>query len=62
MAEALLFWLVLYAGLLAVVGFVLVVARGVTGRPRSQAALLRSASMAAFLLALAAWVALLVFD
>jgi hypothetical protein len=62
MAEALLIWLVLYASLLALVGFVLVVARGLTGRPRSTAALLRSASAAAFLLALAAWVALLIID
>ena len=62
MAEALLIWLMLYAGLLALVGFVLVVARGLTGRPRSTAALLRTASTVSFVLALTLWVGLLIVD
>lgn len=62
MAEALLTWLVLYVGLLAAVGFVLFVARGFTGRPRSDVALLRIASTAAFVLALTLWVILLILD
>lgn len=62
MAEPLLIWLVLYVALLAAVGFVLMTGRAATGRPRSDAALLRTASMAAFVLALAVWVAFLILD
>lgn len=62
MAEALLIWLVLYAALLALVGFLLVVARGLTGRPRSTVALLRTASTVSFVLALALWVGRLIVD
>jgi hypothetical protein len=62
MAEPLLIWLVLYAALLATVGFVLMIGRAATGRPRSHAVLLRSASMAAFVLALAVWLAFLILD
>ena len=62
MTEVLLVWLVLYAGLLAAVGFVLVLVRGFTGRPRSTVALLRTASTVAFVLALTLWLGLLILD
>jgi hypothetical protein len=62
MTEVLLVWLVLYAGLLAAVGFVLVLGRSFTGRPRSTAALLRTASTIAFVLALTLWVGLLIIE
>lgn len=62
MAEAILIWLVLYAGLLAAAGFVLAIGRAATGRPHSSLTLLRTASMAAFVLALALWLVLLILD
>lgn len=62
MTEVLLVWLVLYVGLLAAVGFVLALARSLTGRPRSSVALLRTASTVAFVLALTLWVGLLIID
>jgi hypothetical protein len=62
MLEPILLWLVLYAGLLAAAGFVLMVWRAATGRPRSGLALLRAASMAAFVLALTLWLVLLLVD
>jgi hypothetical protein len=62
MAEPLLIWLVLYTALLAAVGFVLMIGRAATGWPGSHAALLRTASMAAFVLALAVWLAFLILD
>ena len=62
MTEVLLVWLVLYAGLLAAVGFVLVIVRGFTGRPRTAVALLRTATTVAFVLALTLWIGLLIID
>ena len=58
-AQALLIWFVLYAGLLGAVGFVLYVARGFTRRHYSNASLLRLASTVAFVLALVVWLLLL---
>jgi hypothetical protein len=60
--QSLLLWLVLYAASLAVIGFVLLVGRGITGRPRSNVALLRTASTAAFVLAMVVWVLILLSD
>jgi hypothetical protein len=58
--EALLLWLVAYAGLLAVAGFLLFVVRGFSGREWSNRALLRASSAVAFVLAAAVWLGLLV--
>lgn len=58
--QALLLWLVAYAGLLATCGFVLFVARGFTGRRWSNAAILRASSLVAFLLATGLWLLLAV--
>ena len=60
--EVLLVWVLLYACLLAAVGFLLVLVRGFTGRPRSTVALLRTASTVAFVLALTLWLGLLILD
>lgn len=62
MAEPLLIWLVLYAALFAAVGFVLMIGRAATGRLRSNVVLLRTASLAAFVLALAVWLVLLLVE
>ena len=62
LTQALLLWLVLYAGLFGAVGFVLYVARGFTRRRYSNVTLLRTASMVAFMLALTVWVLILVLD
>jgi hypothetical protein len=62
MVQALLIWLVMYAGLFAAVGFVLYVSRGYSSWPRSNASLLRLASTIAFVLALVIWLALLLVE
>ncbi len=57
--QALLIWVVLYAGLLGAVGFVLYVARGFARQRYSNVTLLRLASIVAFVLALVVWLLLL---
>lgn len=59
--QALLLWLVAYAGILAACGFFLVVARGVGRRTWSNGAILRASSLTAFVLTTALWVLLLLF-
>lgn len=60
--QTLLAWLVLYAGLLAGFGFILYVGRSFSGRPLSNAALLRIASTAAFAAAVALFLLLALVD
>jgi hypothetical protein len=60
--QALLIWLVTYASLLAVIGFVLAVARGFSGRPLTDGAILRTASTLAFVGATVLWVVLVIAD
>ena len=60
--QALLIWLVTYVSFLALVGFVLFVARGFTDRQWSNAALLRAASILAFVGATVFWVLLVIAD
>ena len=60
--QALLIWLVTYISLLAVVGFVLYVARGFAGRPLAAGAILRAASTLAFVGATVFWVVLIIAD
>ena len=62
MTEVLLLWLVLYVSLLAAVGFVLYLWRSATRRRLSDATLLRVASTVAFVLALTAWIVLLLVE
>jgi len=58
-AQALLLWLVVYAGLFALAGFVLFMVRGASGRAWSNTFLLRASSGAAFLLSALLWLVLL---
>ena len=60
--QALLIWLVTYTSLLAVIGFMLAVARGFTGRPLTDGAILRTASTLAFAGATVFWVVLVIAD
>ena len=60
--QALLIWLVTYASFLAVIGFVLFVARGFSGRHWPNGAILRTASLLAFAGATAFWVLLVIVD
>ncbi len=60
--QALLIWLVTYVSLLAVIGFVLYVARGFAGRPLADGAILRAASTLAFVGATFFWVVLVIAD
>ena len=53
--QALWLWLVAYAGLLAVTGFLLFVIRGFGGRDWSNRAILRASSGIAFVLAVVFW-------
>jgi hypothetical protein len=57
--QVLLLWLVAYTGILAACGFILVVARGFSGRAWSNGAILRTSSLTAFVLTTALWVLLL---
>jgi len=54
-AEALLLWLVAYAGLFAAAGFLLFIIRGLAGRQWSNRALLRTSSGIAFMLSVIFW-------
>jgi hypothetical protein len=60
--QALLIWLVTYVSFLAVIGFVLYIARGFSGRRWSNSAILRTASFLAFAAATAFWVLLVIVD
>lgn len=62
MTQALLLWLVVYAGLVAIFGFGLSVFRSFTGRPWSVAWILRTSSLTAFLLTTVMWVLGIVID
>lgn len=53
--EALLLWLVVYAGLLAVAGFFILVVRGFSGRSWTNRAVLRASSAIAFVASAAFW-------
>ena len=57
--QAPLLWLVTWTGLFAVSGFLLVVARGLSGRPWRDRTLLRWSVTLAFVGSIALWVALL---
>lgn len=59
MTQALLAWLVLYVGLLAVAGFILFVVRSATERHWANRGLLRAASMIAFVGSGALWLAII---
>ena len=58
-AQALLLWLVVYVGLLAVAGFLLLLLRGSTDRRWSNRAILRLSSGLAFVVSAAVWIFLL---
>ena len=60
--EALLIWLVTYVSLLALLGFVLYVTRSFAGRTWADSAILRSASLLAFVGATIFWVLLVIVD
>jgi hypothetical protein len=60
--RALLIWLVTYISFLAVIGFMLYVARGFSGRHWANGAILRTASFLAFAGATAFWVLLVLLD
>jgi len=62
LARALLAWGVLYAGLFGAVGLTLIVARGLRPGQTSDRGILRAAALIAFLLALAAWLVLILAD
>jgi hypothetical protein len=57
--QALLVWIVVYAGLLGACGFLLYIARGFGGRSWSNVAILRASSILAFVLSTVLWVLLL---
>jgi len=61
-SQALLLWLVVYAGLLASIGFVLYIARGFSGRQWSNRAMLRTSSGLAFVLSAAIWLVVMLAD
>jgi hypothetical protein len=56
-ANALLLWLVVYAGLLAIAGFTLFLVRGFSDRRWSNRAILRVSSGLAFVASAALWLA-----
>lgn len=58
---ALLVWLVLYAGIFAVLGFVAVVLRGFTGRRWSNLRILRTCSAWAFVTSAVIWFVLVIW-
>jgi hypothetical protein len=60
--RAVLTWLIMFVGLLALGGFVLSVARSFSGRPWSNVALLRSAATFAFVGATVVWVLVVILD
>ena len=60
--QALLMWLVIYVSFFALAGFVLYLAREFSGRPWANEAILRMASLVAFLGATAFWVLLVIVD
>jgi hypothetical protein len=60
--QALLTWLVTYVSFLAVVGFILYVARGFSDRPWTNSAILRTSSSLAFVGAIVLWVLLVLVD
>jgi len=60
--QALLIWLVTYVSLLALVGFLLYVARSFGGRGWSNGALLRMASTLSFIGATVLWVLIVIVD
>jgi hypothetical protein len=59
-AQALLLWLVVYVGFLAVAAFVILVVRGFGGRAWSYRSVLRASSAIAFVLSAIVWVVVLV--
>lgn len=60
--QALLIWLITYVSFLALLGFLLYVARGFLGRAWADATILRTASLLAFVGATAFWVLLVIVD
>jgi hypothetical protein len=60
--QALLIWLVTYVSFLAVVGFIVYVARGFGDRPWTNGAILRASSSLAFVGATVMWVLLILVD
>lgn len=60
--DALLIWLVTYVSFLALFGFVFIVGRGFTGRHWPNGAILRTASLLAFIGATAFWILVVIVD
>jgi hypothetical protein len=59
--SALLVWLVLYAGIFAICGFLAVVLRGFAGRPWSNVRILRTCSALAFVTSMVIWLLFVVW-
>jgi hypothetical protein len=60
--EALLLWFLTWVGLLAIVGFLLLVTRGALGRHWSDRGLLRASLASAFIGSLTFWILLLLLS
>ncbi len=60
--QALLIWLVTFASFLALLGFLLYVARSFGGRNWGNGTILRTASLLAFVAATAFWVLVVIVD
>ena len=60
--QALLTWLVTYVSFLAVIGFIVYVARGFGGRSWTNSAILRTSSALAFVGSTVLWVLLILVD
>ena len=59
MTDALLLWLVVYVGLLAIAGFLIFIVRGASGREWSNRAVLRASSGIALVISAFFWLLLM---